>query len=48
MEGAAVSDVTLLGYDGDLEWRQDSDALVIQSPGKDAGSYAYVFKLAFE
>lgn len=48
LEGAAISGVTLLGYDGDLEWRQDNDALVIQSPGEDAGQYAYVFKLTIE
>ncbi len=48
LDGRKISGVTLLGYGGTLDWRQDQDALVIQSPGESAGKYAYVFKLAFE
>lgn len=42
-----ITGVELLGYDGEIEWRQDDDALVIQSPGPNVGEYAYVFKLSF-
>jgi alpha-L-fucosidase len=48
LEGRRIAGVTLLGYGGELNWRQDPDALVIASPGQAAGKHAYVFKLAFE
>ena len=47
LEGQAVSGVTLLGYDGEINWRQDDDALVIKSPGEGAGEHAWVFELSF-
>jgi len=48
LDGKSIAGVELLGHEGELVWRQDDDALVIESPGADAGEYAYVFKLAFE
>ena len=47
--GAGFS-VALLGYDGPIDWRRDSDALVItpplMSPREMPIPYAYVFKLS--
>ena len=48
LDGAVLTGISLLGYGGELDWRQTDDALIIQSPGEDAGQYAYVFKLAFD
>lgn len=45
LEGRKITGVTLLGYDGELSWEQSDEALVIQSPGPDAGKYAYVFRI---
>ena len=47
LEGQTISGVTLLGHDGEIDWSQDNDALVIKSPGKGAGEHAWVFELAF-
>ena len=48
LQGKKIAAVSLLGYAGELEWVQNADALVIDSPGADAGEYAYVFKVTFE
>lgn len=48
LNGKKIAGVTLLGYDGELEWDQASDGLVVKSPGEGAGEYAYVFKLKLE
>lgn len=38
-----VSDIKLLGYDGELTWKVNNDALVITVPQQVADSYALVF-----
>ncbi len=43
--GRTVSQVRLLGHDGDLAWSQRPDALAIQSPESSAARHAYVFKV---
>ena len=48
LEGHAVSAVRLLGYEGDLDWSQREDALVIRSPGEDAGKHAFVFEVTLD
>ena len=45
LEGRAVTGVRLLGFDGDLEWSQGTNALTIRSPGPDAGKHAFVFEV---
>ncbi len=40
-----ISEVTLLGSNESLKWRQMPDALVIQTPARKPGDYAYVFKV---
>jgi len=46
----AASSVTLLGYDGPIDWRADGDAVVItpplMSPREMPIPYAWVFKLS--
>ena len=48
LEGRAVSEVRLLGYEGDLEWSQREEALAIRSPGAAAGKHAFVFEVMLE
>ena len=48
LQGRKIKDVILLGYRGGVDWRQDDDALVIQSPGADSGKHAWVFKLSLD
>ena len=48
LEGRAVSAVRLLGYEGDLDWSQREDALVIRSPGENAGKHAFVFEVTLD
>ncbi len=35
-------------YEGDLDWSQRQDALVIRSPREDAGKYAFVFEVTLD
>ena len=48
LEGRTVSRVPLLGYDGDLEWSQRSDALAIRSPASSGARHVYVFEVTWE
>jgi len=45
LDGKKIAGVSLLGYDGVLIWAQEADALIIESPGSNAGEYAFVFKI---
>ena len=41
-----IQDVTLLGYDGQIEWSQTADALVIKTPSLEASALTGVFKIS--
>jgi alpha-L-fucosidase len=40
-----ISNVSLLGSDARLKWRQDADALVVEMPGEKPGDIAYALKI---
>jgi alpha-L-fucosidase len=40
-----ISNVELLGHEGNLTWHQEADALVIDVPENKPGDYAYTFKV---
>ena len=44
----AVTNVTMLGYDGVLKWEQHPDGLKITMPKKKPCEFAYGFKIEFE
>lgn len=46
LAGKPVEKVELIGFDGRIEWRQDSSGLRIQPPARRPGRYAYAFKIA--
>jgi alpha-L-fucosidase len=42
---ARISNVSLLGSDARLKWRQDPDALVVEMPGEKPCNFAYALKI---
>lgn len=40
-----VKEVKLLGYDGDLQWKQEDDGLVITCPGEMSFASSIVFEI---
>jgi len=40
-----ISQVTLLGHDGKLQWQRDTEELRIQLPSERPGDYAFAFKI---
>ena len=42
--GTVVS-VDLLGYDGDVQWTQRTDAMTVQLPAQPVGTYAITFRI---
>ncbi len=40
-----IAHVSLLGHHGKLKWHQEPDALVIHTPPKPPGDYAFVFRI---
>jgi alpha-L-fucosidase len=43
-----VNDISLLGYEGDIEWRQTEKGIEIELPGERINEMAVVFKLVTE
>jgi alpha-L-fucosidase len=43
-----ITRISLLGCPGELEWKQDPDALTIQVPEEAPGEHAYVFKIELQ
>ncbi len=43
-----ISKITLLGYDGLLQWQRHNEGLKITLPAKKPCSYAFVFKIQYE
>jgi alpha-L-fucosidase len=43
-----ISDVSLLGYDGALEWKQDAQSLKVRLPSEKPCEHALVVKIVFE
>ena len=48
LDGRSVSQVRLLGYEGDLEWLQGPEALSISNPGESDARHAYVFEVILD
>jgi alpha-L-fucosidase len=42
---AGVTDVRLLGYDGELKWKQTADGLVVELPDKAPCDYAVALRI---
>ncbi|MBV9642354.1 MAG: hypothetical protein JO334_02175 [Verrucomicrobia bacterium] len=40
-----VTDVSLLGNKGKLDWSRDQDGLTVHLPQQSPGKYAYTFKI---
>ncbi len=40
-----ITRVSLLGYPGELTWKQDAAGLTLQTPGQQPGEHAFVFKI---
>jgi hypothetical protein len=40
-----IKRITMLGDDKELKWKRTNRGLVIETPAKQAGKYAYVFKI---
>ncbi len=44
---SAVKNVSMLGFDGDVTWKQAGDGLQITMPSKKVGDHAFGFKIEF-
>ncbi len=47
-ESGTVADVSLLGHDGLLTWRQDARGLTVEMPERKPCNYAHAFKIQTE
>jgi hypothetical protein len=43
--GSCIESVTMLGVEGELEWRQDYDGLHVSMPKKRPCDHAYTFRI---
>jgi alpha-L-fucosidase len=43
-----IADVKLLGYDGNLKWKQSDESMTVEMPDKQYGNYAFTFKVTFK
>lgn len=43
-----IARVSLLGMDGNLNWKQDGDGLKVQMPDQKVGAHAYTLKIEFK
>ena len=46
--GHSIQDVSLLGSNAKIEWRQDADGLQIKPPSQPATKYAYVYRVKIQ